>query len=113
MKEDKILYIWWIWIKEKLGEGAYGSVYNIQLNYTNYLRAVKAIKKKHVDSTEFYNELEVLKELNYPNIIKLFDYCQGKSYYYMVEEYYSGGDLFDYIEKEEFFSRKKSMFTGI
>ena len=32
-------------IKEKLGEGAYGSVYKVQHKFTNFLRAVKAIKR--------------------------------------------------------------------
>ena len=106
MKEDNIFDEYEL--KEKLGEGAYGSVYKVQQKYTNYLRAVKAIKKKHVDSTEFYNEIEVLKALDHPNIIKLFDCYQDKSYYYMVEEYCSGGDLFDYIQKEKFFTERKA-----
>ena len=42
-------------IKEKLGEGAYGCVYKVQHKFTNFLRAVKAIKRKHVDSTDFSN----------------------------------------------------------
>ena len=67
MKEDNIFDEYEL--KEKLGEGAYGSVYKVQQKFTNYLRAVKAIKKKHVDSTEFYNEIEVLKALDHPNII--------------------------------------------
>ena len=106
MKEDNIFDEYEL--KEKLGEGAYGSVYKVQQKFTNYLRAVKAIKKKHVDSTEFYNEIEVLKALDHPNIIKLFDCYQDKSYYYMVEEYCSGGDLFDYIQKEKFFTERKA-----
>ena len=106
MKEDNIFDEYEL--KEKLGEGAYGSVYKVQQKYTNYLRAVKAIKKKHVDSTEFYNEIEVLKALDHPNIIKLFDCYQDKSYYYMVEEYCSGGDLFDYIQKEKHFTERKA-----
>ena len=106
MKEDNIFDEYEL--KEKLGEGAYGSVYKVQQKSTNYLRAVKAIKKKHVDSTEFYNEIEVLKALDHPNIIKLFDCYQDKSYYYMVEEYCSGGDLFDYIQKEKFFTERKA-----
>ena len=32
-------------IKEKLGEGAYGCVYKVQHKFTNFLRAVKAIKR--------------------------------------------------------------------
>ena len=106
MKEDNIFDEYDL--KEKLGEGAYGCVYKVQQKATNYLRAVKAIKKKHVDSTEFYNEIEVLKALDHPNIIKLFDCYQDKSYYYMVEEYCSGGDLFDYIQKEKFFTERKA-----
>ena len=106
MKEDNIFDEYEL--KEKLGEGAYGSVYKVQQKFTNYLRAVKAIKKKNVDSTEFYNEIEMLKALDHPNIIKLFDCYQDKSYYYMVEEYCSGGDLFDYIQKEKFFTERKA-----
>ena len=106
MKEDNIFDEYEL--KEKLGEGAYGSVYKVQQKSTNYLRAVKAIKKKNVDYNEFNNEIEVLKAIDHPNIIKLFDCYQDKRYYYMVEEYCSGGDLFDYIQKEKFFTELKA-----
>ena len=56
-------------LKEKLGEGAYGCVYKVIQRKTNYLRAVKAIKKKMVDKNEFMNEIEVLKTVDHPNII--------------------------------------------
>ena len=95
-------------IKEKLGEGAYGAVYKVQQRTTNFLRAVKAIKRKHVDSTSFSNEIGVLKTVDYPNIIKLFDCYYDNNYYYMVEEYCSGGDLFDYIQKQKSFSERKA-----
>ena len=95
-------------IKEKLGEGAYGAVYKVQQRTTNFLRAVKAIKRKHVDSTSFSNEISVLRTIDYPNIIKLFDCYYDNNYYYMVEEYCSGGDLFDYIQKQKFFSERKA-----
>ena len=106
MKEDNIFDEYDL--KNKLGEGAYGCVYKVQQKTTNFLRAVKAIKKKHVDIDEFNNELEVLKALDHPNIIKLFDCYQDKRYYYMVEEYCAGGDLFDYIQKEKFFTELKA-----
>ena len=73
-------------LKEKLGEGAYGSVYKVHQKTTNYLRAVKAIKKKNVDRNEFMNEIEVLKTVDHPNIIKLFDCYYDRNFYYMVEE---------------------------
>ncbi len=95
-------------LKEKLGEGSYGSVYKVHQKTTNYLRAVKAIKKKNVVRNEFMNEIEVLKTVDHPNIIKLFDCYYDRSFYYMVEEYCSGGDLFDYIQKEKCFTEKKA-----
>ena len=33
-------------LKEKLGEGSFGTVYKVIQRKTNYIRAVKAIKKK-------------------------------------------------------------------
>ena len=95
-------------LKEKLGEGGYGSVYKVLQRKTNYLRAVKAIKKKNVDKNEFLNEIEVLKTVDHPNIIKLFDCYYDRNFYYMVEEYCSGGDLFDYIQEEKCFTEKKA-----
>ena len=95
-------------LKEKLGEGSYGSVYKVIQRKTNYLRAVKAIKKKNVDKNEFLNEIEVLKTVDHPNIIKLFDCYFDRNFYYMVEEYCSGGDLFDYIQEEKCFNEKKA-----
>ena len=56
-------------IKDKLGEGAYGCVYKVQHKYTGFLRAVKAIKRKHVDSTAFSNEIAILKNFRNINLI--------------------------------------------
>ena len=93
-------------IKEKLGEGAYGCVYKVTQKSTKFLRAVKAIERKHIDSNSFSNEMAILKTVDHPNIIKLFDCYYDNNFYYMVEEYCSGGDLFDYIQKIKNFSEK-------
>ena len=95
-------------LKEKLGEGSFGTVYKVIQRKTNYLRVVKVIKKKYVDKSEFLNEIELLKTVDHPNIIKLFDCYYDKTFYYLIEEYCSGGDLFDYIKKEHFFTEKKA-----
>ncbi len=95
-------------IQEKLGEGTYGCVYKVLQKTTSFLRAVKAIKRKNVDSKSFSNEIAVLKTLDHPNIIKLFECYYDNNYYYMVEEYCSGGDLFDYIQKQKSFSERKA-----
>ena len=47
-------------LKEKLGEGGYGCVYKVIQKKTNYLRAVKAIKKRNVDKDEFINKAIII-----------------------------------------------------
>ena len=95
-------------LKEKLGKGSFGTVYKVIQRKTNYLRAVKAIKKKYVEKEEFLNEIELLKTVDHPNIIKIFDCYYDKTFYYLIEEYCSGGDLFDYIQREHFFTEQKA-----
>jgi serine/threonine protein kinase len=94
-------------LKEKLGEGAFGFVYKIEQKKTQFLRAVKAIKRKHVDAN-FINEIKILKTVDHPNIIQLFDCYYDSNYYYMIEEYCSGGDLYDYIHRQKCFSERKT-----
>jgi len=95
-------------ICHKLGEGAFGCVYKSCHKKTSLIRAVKAIKKKHVDGNILNNEISVLKSLDHPNVIKLFECFYDSNYYYMIEEYCSGGDLYDYIKKQNSFSEKKA-----
>jgi calcium-dependent protein kinase len=95
-------------IKEKLGEGAYGCVYKALHKKSKLVRAVKAIKRKHVDEVAFNMEISILKMLDHPNIIRLFECYYDNNYYYMIEEYCSGGDLYDYIKRQRNFSEKKA-----
>lgn len=93
---------------QKLGEGAYGSVYRATNIKTNLTRAVKTIHKSRIKNIEFLNELSVLKTVDHPNVIKLFDCYLDNDFYYLVEEYCSGGNLYDYIKKEKYFNEQKA-----
>jgi calcium-dependent protein kinase len=39
----------------------------------------------------------ILKELDHPNILKIYEFFQNNDYYFIVTEYCLGGELFDYI----------------
>lgn len=45
----------------------------------------------------FRHEISILKKLDHPNIIKLFEVFEDKDRYYLVTELCKGGELFDEI----------------
>lgn len=45
------------------------------------------------------NEIDLLKTLDHPNVLRLFEIFEDTHNYYIVTEYCSGGELFDLISK--------------
>ena len=43
----------------------------------------------------FKYEINILKKLNHPNIVKLEEVKTDENYYYIVMEYINGGELSD------------------
>ena len=57
--------------------GAYGEVRKCLHKETKVLRAVKIINKKYLADEErakLTNEIEILKKLDHPNILKLYEF---------------------------------------
>ncbi|KAH7649150.1 calmodulin-domain kinase 1 [Cryptosporidium bovis] len=84
----------------KLGSGAYGEVLLCKDKVSNVERAIKIIRKCTVNmpaNTTLLEEVAVLKLLDHPNIMKLYDFFEDKRNYYLVMECYKGGELFDEI----------------
>ena len=42
-------------------------------------------------------EIDILKNLDHPNIVKLYEVFEDKTHIYLVQEMCSGGELFDVI----------------
>ncbi|KAJ7468603.1 kinase-like domain-containing protein [Mycena latifolia] len=63
--------------------------------------AVKLIRKSNVDSavrmSKVEQEIEILRTLKHPNIVRLYDVIETDKYIGIVIEYASGGELFDHI----------------
>ncbi len=94
-----------------LGKGAYGEVKLMLDIITKEHRAMKAIPKENcpgLASSTLIGEIEVLKKLDHPNIIKLFEFYQDDSNYYLITEYCTGGELFDRIIKFKHFTEQKA-----
>jgi len=62
---------------------------------------MKAIKKKAVikeEEEKLFAEVSILKGLDHPNIVKLYELYQDDNNYYLITEYCTGGELFDKIQ---------------
>jgi len=93
--------------KEIIGKGGFGKVRRVQDRVTGQDLAIKIIPKKNVHSLSvklIENEIEVLKRLDHPNIIKLYEFAQDSKSYYLITELCKGGELFDRISKMKNFN---------
>jgi calcium-dependent protein kinase len=67
----------------------------------------------------FFRELEILKTLDHPNIIKFYETYKDEKYYHLVMEYCSGGELMEKLAREgkinESMTRKimKKLFSAV
>ena len=46
-------------------------------------------------------EIHILKMIRHPNIIQLYEIIETPKQLYLIMEYASGGELFDYIVKHQ------------
>ncbi len=53
-----------------------------------------------------FAEVNILKDLDHPNIVKLYELYQDDKYYYLITEYCKGGELFDKIKELNTFTEK-------
>ena len=88
-------------ILKRLGDGSYGTVYSVVNNQTGIYAAMKKIEKlkeNEIDDLEIKNEINILKKLDHPNIVKIYEFYDTLSDFYIVTEYCKKGELYGYIK---------------
>ena len=85
-----------------LGQGSYGTAWLAKDTVTGKTLVFKEISKASSSRADFKRELRYSKYLSrHPNIVTTHDTAyETQSSYLMVQDYASGGDLFDAIELE-------------
>ena len=89
---------------ERIGKGSYGSVYKVQNKNTNIIRAMKIIPKNYQkDNKEIMREINILKNLDHPNVMKIYEFLEDEKNYYLIQEFCDEGDLESVLDKKKIF----------
>ena len=102
-------------LKGVLGTGAFSTVregYHRSNPSIGY--AVKCINRKKLsaeDEAALLDEVAILKELKNIHIIRLYDFFDEPSTYYLVMERMRGGELFDRIVAKAYYNEKEARDT--
>ena len=82
-------------ILETIGKGGFGEVKKVWHKKLDIIRALKIIKKsKYRTQNEIKmikNEINIMKSVDHPNILKLFEVFEDDNKFYIIIEYCSGG----------------------
>lgn len=95
-------------------KGAFAKVISAVHIQSGLQRAIKIVRKSDTTKKEqeiLINEVNILKKLDHPNIIKIYEFAQNDKNFYIVTELCTGGDLFDRISKDKFFGEDKAAMT--
>lgn len=93
-----------------LGTGAFGQVLKCFLRTTGECRAVKEQAKSAGEESrkELMNEMGIVRSLDHPNILKMYEFFEDKTRFYIVTEMCTGGELFDTIIEREHLKEKEA-----
>ncbi|TQE10424.1 hypothetical protein C1H46_004021 [Malus baccata] len=92
---------------EKLGQGAYGTVYKGQLS-SDLLVAVKILNNSNEKGEDFLNEVGTMGRVHHVNVVRLVGFCADGYTTALVYEYLPNGSLQNILSSAD----SKSAFLG-
>ena len=85
---------------KKIGSGGYGNVYEAKNLIFNNTVAMKIIAKHEgMNNKSIRNEIDILKKLSHPNIVRIYEFYESQNYFYLINELCDEGELYNYINK--------------
>jgi len=92
---------------KEIGRGGFSIVYEASSKETGEKVAVKVIDKNKQDDEQIVllqREISIMRKLDHPNIVKLYDVFDEEKTISLVLEYVRGGELYDEIVKRGSFT---------
>lgn len=90
---------------EVLGSGSFSTVYKVMHKNTHVVYACKVMPKSNLTDTNdierFQREIDSMAFLRHENLVALYDFFQDKDNFFLIMDLCSGGELFDYIIKND------------
>jgi serine/threonine protein kinase len=81
-----------------IGEGTFGKVKLAVHKLTAEQVAIKILEKSKIKSKKdlerIEKEIKYMKNLNHPNIVKIYEIFENEDNFYISIEYVSGGELY-------------------
>ena len=98
-------------IEGTIGRGSFATVKKAKNRASGVRFAVKVLSKKKMndeDKISMQTEIDILKQMDHPNVVKLVDVFEDERHWCLVMELMEGGELFDQILEKEFFSEAEA-----
>ncbi|ORZ20694.1 kinase-like domain-containing protein [Absidia repens] len=101
-------------LEKTVGTGSFGRVHLAQGRTTGRFYAIKALRKQElVDRRQVEhanNERVILRSVDHPFVVKLWDTFQDDTHVFFVMDYAPGGELFRILRKNKSFSESTARF---
>ncbi|CAL9005690.1 unnamed protein product [Prunus brigantina] len=93
--------------KDKLGQGAYGTVFKGKLS-SEFFVDVKVLNNSKGNGEEFVNEVGMMGHIHHVNVVRLVGFCADGFRRALVYEFFPNGSLQDFISSAD----SKNNFLG-
>ncbi|CAJ0953512.1 unnamed protein product, partial [Mesorhabditis belari] len=90
-------------LEKTLGKGQTGLVKTGTHCITGRKVAIKIVNKEKLSESvlqKVEREIAIMKLIEHPNVLHLYDVYENKKYLYLILEHVSGGELFDYLVRK-------------